>query len=358
MIRTVFCFTPFAVCLWWFVTFALNYRKADSAKKTLTWYAFACTLLYFCHAIFFAGEMPLALECLWTLCSLSVYPIYYLYICRLTSDTIPRWMYLFLLPALLVAMLKLVMPGEISDSIRQVVFAPQVLLVCLFGYKRLHVFDRKLASVYADVEGRSTSAVKALLIAIFVISCLSMLANVLGRKCFGHSNWVLVPIAVAFSVLQYTLCYIGYTRSFTIEQFATDAGIDVPDDDGQAVETTTEELEEIGKKIKLLMEEQKLYLQPNLKLADVVKKCGSCRTYVSNYINHTGNNFSEYINKLRVEHAKTLLANTDSVKMVVVAEDSGFTSEASFYRNFRKFTGMTPQEWLRHHGDDETAPKA
>ena len=349
MTRTLISFTPFAVCLWWFVTFALNYRKADSAKKSLTWYALACTVLYFCHAMFFTSELPHALECLWTLCSLSVYPIFYIYICRLTSDSIPKWMYLFLLPALLVALLKLVVPGEISDSIRQVVFAPQVLLVCLFGYKRLHAFDQKLASVYADVEGRSTWAIKALLIAIFVISCLSMLANALGRHYFGQSNWAFVPIAVAFSVLQYTLCYIGYTRNFTIEQFMTDA----PDDDGQAEETTTEDPEEIGKKIQSLMEEQKLYLQPNLKITDVVKKCGSCRTYVSNYINQTGNNFSEYINKLRVEHAKTLLANTDSVKMVVVAEDSGFTSEASFYRNFRKFTGTTPQEWLRRHSDEE-----
>lgn len=113
-----------------------------------------------------------------------------------------------------------------------------------FGYKRLHAFDQKLASVYADVEGRSTWAIKALLIAIFVISCLSMLANALGRHYFGQSNWALVPIAVAFSVLQYTLCYIGYTRNFTIEQFMSDA----PDDDGQAVETTTEDPKEIGKR--------------------------------------------------------------------------------------------------------------
>lgn len=351
MVRTVFSFTPFAVCLWWLITFVLNYHKSDAAKRTLTYYILACVLLYFCHALYFTSRLPQGLECLWTLCSLSVYPLYYLYICRLTATSVPRWMYALFLPGLLVALLKFVMPDEMADIIRQVVFVPQVLLVCYFGYRRLRAFDQRLADVYVDMEGRSTSSIKSLLIAIFVTSVLSAEANMLGRRYFGHADWLLAAIATAFSVLQYALCYIGYHRHFTIEQFEADSQDVLSESEClNAEELVTEELtDEVGQKVEALMREQKLYLVPNLKIADVVKRSGVCRTYVSHYINQKGNNFSEFVNRQRVEHAKIVLRQTPTVKMVVVAEESGFTSEASFYRNFRKFTGQTPQEWLKRH---------
>lgn len=351
MIRTVFSFTPFAMCLWWFVTFAINYRNADVAKRTLTYYILACVLLYFCHALYFTSKLPLGLECLWTLCSLSVYPLYYLYICRLTATSASWWRYSFFLPGVAIAFAKLLVPGDSADIIRQVVFVPQVLLVCYYGYKRLHAFDQRLADVYVDMEGRSTSSIKSLLIAIFVTSVLSAVANLLGRRYFGHADWLLAAIATAFSVLQYALCYIGYHRHFTIEQFEADSqDLGSDSDCVQSGEIAIDDvIDEVGQKVEALMKEQKLYLVPNLKIADVVKRSGVCRTYVSHYINHTGDNFSGYVNKQRVEHAKMMLSQTPAVKMVVVAEESGFTSEASFYRNFRKFTGQTPQEWLKRY---------
>ena len=54
--------------------------------------------------------------------------------------------------------------------------------------------------------------------------------------------------------------------------------------------------------------------------------------------------------QVRVEHAKTLLShNTDHTKIVIIATLSGFSSEQSFYRDFRKFTGMKPLEWANQN---------
>lgn len=105
---------------------------------------------------------------------------------------------------------------------------------------------------------------------------------------------------------------------------------------------------DIGLKIENLMTEEQLYLTKKLKINDVSKRLGLCRTYVSNYINQTHDcNFSDYINKLRVEHAKKLLQTSSNTKHIVIAESSGFSSEQTFYRNFKKFTGTFPAEWLR-----------
>ena len=58
--------------------------------------------------------------------------------------------------------------------------------------------------------------------------------------------------------------------------------------------------------------------------------------------------FSDYINSLRVEHAKTLLSqNAGNTKIVTITMLSDFSNEQSFYRNFHKFTGMKPLEWMK-----------
>ena len=43
---------------------------------------------------------------------------------------------------------------------------------------------------------------------------------------------------------------------------------------------------------------------------------------------------------------KTLL-EYENIKFVTIATRSGFASEQSFYRNFHKFTGKKPLEWVK-----------
>ena len=108
---------------------------------------------------------------------------------------------------------------------------------------------------------------------------------------------------------------------------------------------------ELGAKIEQLMVTSQYYLNQNVTLAGVSREVGSCRTYISNYINKEMHcSFSDYVNRLRIEHAKMLLLQHDrhggDSKFSAIALDVGFSGEQSFYRNFRKFTGMTPHEWL------------
>lgn len=57
--------------------------------------------------------------------------------------------------------------------------------------------------------------------------------------------------------------------------------------------------------------------------------------------------FSDYINKLRVEEAMDKLVTMENGKTVKqVSEEVGFNNDATFYRHFRKVTGMTPVEWI------------
>lgn len=340
VLRTIFSFTPFMVCAFWFTTFALHYRQSDVAKRVLTLFLAVCTVLYFCHGVYFTMGLPHAMECLWALCSLSVYPLYYVYICRLTSFSLtPAKWAIIILPIITVVLLKCLFPGRESDMVRQILMMLQVGSVVYFGYKRLHRFDRMLAEVYADTEGRDTTAVKHLLAAFVITSACSALANALGKEFFATSQWLILIVLLPFAIMLFMLSYIGFTRSFTVEQYVRD----VTDDDA-----TAEEMEEdaLGRALTRLMTEDRYFLQHNLKIGDVVRQLGVCRTYVSNYINREYDcSFSDYVNRMRVEYAKELMHDSPDTKLLVIAEQSGFSSEQSFYRNFRKFTGMTPAEW-------------
>lgn len=351
LLRIVFSFLPFVVCLFWAICYVVQIRKCDASKRYMTAYFVTCSLLYLCHALFFTLGLPYEMECLWTLCSLSVYPLFFGYLCRLTDHKYTfSNLWPWLIPGLLVTTAKYAFPNAGLDKLRLFLFACQIILVCYVGIRKLKLFDKKLQAIYADTDGRDTTAVHHLLIAVITISILSGLANSIGKQFFGESLWLLIPISLAFTIMQFSLGYICFYRNFTIDQLIIDEKEAEPSKEpiGQ------EDSELIGKKIECMMMEQHFFLKNDLKIGDVVKEVGSNRTYVSNYINRTHQcSFSDYMNNLRIEYAKKLLTSLPSnMKLSIIAEKSGFANEQSFYRNFKKFTGMTPANWLKQVMED------
>jgi AraC-like DNA-binding protein len=55
-----------------------------------------------------------------------------------------------------------------------------------------------------------------------------------------------------------------------------------------------------------------------------------------------GTSFSDYINGLRVDYASQLLEERPELSINDIMIKSGFTSSSAFYRNFKKFKGITP----------------
>lgn len=345
LLHVIFSFLPFEVCLFWTICFAVHCGKKDGPKRYFLAYIVTCTVLYFCHGLYFTHGLNYAVECLWTFCSLSVYPMFYGYLCRLTrQDYGVRQLWPWLEPSVLVAAMKYALPDAGIDHVRLVLFAVQIVCVVYFGIRMLRAFDRRLHAVYADTEGRDTTAVHNLLVAIIVVSLLSAVANSVGKQYFGESLWLLIPISLAFSTMLFALSYISFSRNFSIDQFCMDEEKEGARD--EAEESAVADV--VGKQVEALMTEQHYYLRHDLKIGDVVKAVGSNRTYVSNFINSTqGCSFSEYINRLRVEYAKGLLLSApEGTKLSQIAEESGFANDQSFYRNFKKFAGMTPAEWM------------
>lgn len=58
----------------------------------------------------------------------------------------------------------------------------------------------------------------------------------------------------------------------------------------------------------------------------------------------TGSSFKEYLNMVRIEESKRLLANTDYA-VIDIAIATGFENQSYFSKVFKKYTGLTPKQY-------------
>lgn len=94
--------------------------------------------------------------------------------------------------------------------------------------------------------------------------------------------------------------------------------------------------------------DNKKYMEGHLTLASMAHDLGSNRTYLSDLIHQQyGLSFSDFINHLRIEEAKRMLQEADDellIKDLYVC--LGYNSPTSFYRNFKRLTGMSTTEYI------------
>ena len=110
-----------------------------------------------------------------------------------------------------------------------------------------------------------------------------------------------------------------------------------------------DEIETMAEKLKVYINKNKSYLDPQLSLSGLAKDIDIHPNKLSFIINEkTGNNFNEFINSFRLEHFKEI-ANDPEFKNITIlglAYESGFNSKSVFNSYFKKITGKTPKAWL------------
>lgn len=111
---------------------------------------------------------------------------------------------------------------------------------------------------------------------------------------------------------------------------------------------TTDAGNELAEALHTLMQREKLYRESELKLETLAVKLDVAKHYVSQVINqHYGVNFFEYINLLRIEEAKQLLADPGKkiLTIIEIAYIVGYNTKNTFNSAFKRITGVTPTEY-------------
>lgn len=96
------------------------------------------------------------------------------------------------------------------------------------------------------------------------------------------------------------------------------------------------------------IESNSRFLDPMLSFETLANELKMSTSSLSQTINiQSGQNFSDYINLLRIEQAKSLLNNDEYNQYTIfsIGLECGFNSKSTFYTAFKKFTNMTPTEF-------------
>ena len=107
---------------------------------------------------------------------------------------------------------------------------------------------------------------------------------------------------------------------------------------------------EFSNRLSKFINEEKPYLDPSLSLRTLADQIKIHPNQLSWLLNESiGENFNEYINHLRVDFFKKIaLDKTKShITLIGLAFESGFNSKTVFNTYFKKFTGLTPKQFLK-----------
>lgn len=116
--------------------------------------------------------------------------------------------------------------------------------------------------------------------------------------------------------------------------------------------STTLEVEEnlLDLNLQQLMNEEKIYLDKNLSLADIALKLNVSPRILSQYIKSKYNiGVREYINQFRIQAAINLMEKGYLIDKSLegLCMTVGFNSRVTFFLSFKKFTGLNPTEFQR-----------
>lgn len=174
-------------------------------------------------------------------------------------------------------------------------------------------------------------------------------------------TWSIIAISIALVFIG----YIYYQRKRKAKQ-TKNIQIQLPEDvqepekQEKTIESkyktnkiSTEECQRLTEKLEALMLRDKPYTNPDLKIADLATMLGRSAHTLSYLFNqHLNRNYYDYINDYRIEEFKRLINEDEYSKYTLgaLAELCGFSSRASFFRYFKKATGITPNEYIRSIG--------
>ena len=87
------------------------------------------------------------------------------------------------------------------------------------------------------------------------------------------------------------------------------------------------------------------FASTNISLYSTADHVGISPNHLSTvFVQETGENFIEYLTRVRIERAKLLL-KTSNMKSVDIANETGFSDPHYFSYIFKKNTGLSPREW-------------
>jgi AraC-like DNA-binding protein len=215
----------------------------------------------------------------------------------------------------------------------------------LVGAKKYLRFQQRVRDNTADTAYPTLSWLKSIIVTCGLL-LLFLVVNMLVERIWLLADETLVHWKVYYVYVAGVTYYLGL---MAFRQQAPDLNQIypvVPESD--QMDLVCDDTRELAHRIETLLKEQALFLDPNLNVSRLASELRVNSAIISQVINrHFGMSFRAYINEFRVNAIKAkLLDENNKASVLSLALESGFNSEASFYRVFKAATGQTPTGFI------------
>lgn len=404
MLKEFIYLFPCFVCLNSAITLFISYKKNNRSQNIWMLCMLLMAISVYIWNIYYNGISDLVsfykLDIVDTICGLSYFPLVRLYFKTIMDETPLGWKeYLWFLPGVLIASVDLLIffyigEGQAAVYIQKTVWtsqeakiegqglfsAPiflmyymvniityyivlvlQLVLLMKYTLTRLVSYKKQLDEFYSNTEGKSVENIKAMLIGVTALVFIMLLAF-LGETIFFR--YYPLMICLLGTVFGSTLYFLNY-QFFKVEYTAADLAADLrrsdqeAEEQGYAIMFDADELllppdvkrrrrEDVISQLNALLDNDRIFLQADLRLNEVANLTQTSRSYISALIREEYHcNFSELINSRRIAYAKQLTLVNPGISHAYVAEESGFSHPSSFSRVFKQQEGLTFKEWYK-----------
>lgn len=181
---------------------------------------------------------------------------------------------------------------------------------------------------------------------IGVITCVIWFGGIVLFSYFKQNNEtsIFYPLWICITVIIYWLSYTGLFQSNVFHERKEIRKNLIKEINTNSKKTKTDNLFETFENFV-----SQNFFNPNLSLEFVAENINTNSSYLSQVINSQEIKFNDYVNKLRIEQAKKMLQNKEYSNYTIsaIGLEAGFNSNASFYRAFKKHTGLSPKEFKK-----------
>lgn len=323
-------------------------------------------------------------------------PVYFLFLNRLTDrEKTPTLNILAFLPAILFAAMMISATIMMSEAEKQAFLANEILgqsiqtdssmaydwmqfiikrvfgafiaiegiLVMIYGEFRLNTYVHLLEQYYSANSSLRMRKVRGVHTLSIVVASLFLFMSVIPLSDAANMLWFLgVILVIELVMVSMIISYVMRIEYSAEDLYAMidDGNSDdiastyspVVNDDMINANRVVDPIPPLIVRIDEAMEGDNLFLRPDLSIVMLAEQVGTNRTYVSKAIKDTkGVNFSDYVNRFRLDYALELMKKTPKDAIVVqnIAIQCGCGSIQTFYRYFKLFFNETPTQWIERN---------
>ncbi len=220
--------------------------------------------------------------------------------------------------------------------------------VIVDGARKLKRYETELLNNFAEIDDKNLTWLRHTFIGGLVLTSFWVLTAILD---FFSSHVFVSLVYIVWIGLSILILWIGY--SMIIRQGLLETALFAVAEKKQRTNNNSElsaKTDDHYQRLLHLMNEEKLYTNPNLNMTLLAEHLTLSNGYVSQILNHKeGKNFFEFINEYRVKDVKAKMADPafDHYTILAIAQDAGFKSKSTFNAVFKRITGKTPSQYKK-----------